>query len=156
MAPKRDKDAGMRSIFALLFAVFLVACAPTGDSHMTDISGAMPALDFNMVRASDGKPVTGKDYRGRTTLLYFGYTNCPDVCPATLSNLALMLEELKGANIAVLFVTVDPARDTLPHPGPICPCLYAADGGPSRHAKPVGGSGAALSRGLFGHTGPAL
>ena len=80
---------------------------------MTDISGAMPALDFQMQRASDGKPVTGRDYRGRITLLYFGYTNCPDVCPATLSNLALMLEELKGANITVLFVTVDPARDTL-------------------------------------------
>ena len=104
----------MRSISALLFAVFLAACAPTGDSHMTDISGAMPALDFQMQRASDGKAVTGQDYRGRITLLYFGYTNCPDVCPATLSNLALMLEELKGADITILFVTVDPARDTLP------------------------------------------
>jgi protein SCO1/2 len=69
-----------------------------------------------MTRASDGKQVTQADYRGRVVLLYFGYTFCPDVCPTTLSNVAEILQRLgpEAAHVQVLFVTVDPARDTLP------------------------------------------
>ena len=47
-------------------------------------------------------------------ILYFGYTNCPDVCPATLANLTGMLAKLDRKEVRVLFVTVDPGRDTLP------------------------------------------
>ena len=79
---------------------------------MTDISGAMPRLDFRMMRAGDGAPVTGTDYRGKVVALYFGYTNCPDVCPATLANLTEMLGKVKSRDVLVLFVSVDPARDT--------------------------------------------
>ena len=79
---------------------------------MTDISGAMPELDFRMTRASDGAAVTGKDYRGKVVALYFGYTNCPDVCPATLANLADMAGRVKNPDLRILFVSVDPARDT--------------------------------------------
>ena len=75
---------------------------------MTDISGAMPRLDFHMTRAGDGTAVTGADYRGKVVALYFGYTNCPDVCPATLANLADMLEQVKSPDVRVLFVSVDP------------------------------------------------
>ena len=46
--------------------------------------------------------------------LYFGYTNCPDVCPATLANLTEMLGKVKNPDVRVLFVSVDPARDTAP------------------------------------------
>ena len=97
---------------ALFLALMLAACSRTG-FHMTDISGAMPRLDFHMTRASDGAPVSGESYRGRVTILYFGYTNCPDVCPATLANLAGMLARLDRKDVQVLFVTVDPGRDTL-------------------------------------------
>ena len=67
-----------------------------------------------MIRASDGKQVTQTDYRGRVVLLYFGYTFCPDVCPTTLSNIAEILTRLgpRAQHIRVLFVTVDPNRDT--------------------------------------------
>jgi protein SCO1 len=69
-----------------------------------------------MTRASDGRAVSQADYRGKVVLLYFGYTFCPDVCPTTLSNLADVLTRLgaDASNVRVLFVTVDPGRDTLP------------------------------------------
>lgn len=98
---------------ALLLALMLAACGRSG-FHMTDISGAMPRLDFHLTRASDGRPVSGETYRGKVTLLYFGYTNCPDVCPATLANLTGMLAKVKSPDVQILFVTVDPGRDSLP------------------------------------------
>lgn len=84
--------------------------------HAIDISGASPPLAFTMTRAADGKTVTEADYRGKIALLYFGYTFCPDICPLTLSNIAAVLRGLGPAaqQLRVLFVTVDPARDTLP------------------------------------------
>jgi len=97
---------------ALILALMLTACGRQ-NFHMTDISGAMPRLDFHLTRASDGAPVTGDSYRGKLVLLYFGYTNCPDVCPATLANIAGMLSKLHSKEVQVLFVTVDPNRDTL-------------------------------------------
>ncbi len=83
---------------------------------MTDIKGIMPGLSISMTRANDGKAVTAKDYRGKIAVLYFGYTHCPDVCPTTLSNLSLALNALgdDAKHVRVLFVSVDPDRDTLP------------------------------------------
>lgn len=81
--------------------------------RLTNISGHMPDLDFKLTD-DHGKPVTGADYRGKVTLLYFGYTHCPDVCPLTLAQLHVVMQRLgplaDGARI--LFVSVDPARDT--------------------------------------------
>lgn len=84
--------------------------------HETDITGAMPPLNFTMTRADDGKIVTADTYQGKVVLLYFGYTFCPDVCPTTLSNIVQILDRLgpNAADVRVLFVTVDPNRDTLP------------------------------------------
>jgi protein SCO1/2 len=69
-----------------------------------------------MTRANDGQVVSAKDFRGKELLLYFGYTNCPDVCPTTLANIAEALNKLgpRAKDVRVLFVTVDPNRDTLP------------------------------------------
>jgi protein SCO1 len=109
-------SAALRLTF-LAVMVLLSGCGPSGAPwHATDITGAMPKLEFSMNRASDGAAVTGRDYRGRVTLVYFGYTNCPDICPMTLANLADVLKRLgPNANkVRVLFVTVDPNRDTLP------------------------------------------
>jgi len=104
--------------FAALAAfVVLAACDGRGPAwYGTDITGVMPHLKFAMQRANDGRPVTAADYRGKIALVYFGYTNCPDICPATLANLAEMLRRLgpKAKDVRVLFVTVDPDRDTLP------------------------------------------
>lgn len=107
----------MRSLlrFTVIAALCcLAACGAKKPWHATDITGSMPDLTFRMVRASDGLKVTQEEYRGRVVLLYFGYTHCPDVCPATLANLADVLKRLgpDADKVRVLFVTVDPDRDT--------------------------------------------
>ncbi len=85
-------------------------------SQTIDVSGTSAPLAFAMTRAGDGKAVTAADFRGKVVLLYFGYTSCPDVCPLTLTNLADVLKRLgkDAQDVRVLFVTVDPDRDTLP------------------------------------------
>ncbi len=81
--------------------------------HMYDISGLVAPLEFHMTN-QDGARVSAADYRGDAVMLYFGYTHCTDVCPATLANLADALSRLgpRANEVRVLFVTVDPRRDT--------------------------------------------
>jgi protein SCO1/2 len=92
----------------------LSACNRDEGWHATDVTGISPDLKFTMTRAEDGKEVTAADYRGKVTLLYFGYTFCPDICPTTLANVAEILKGLgsEANKVRVLFVTVDPGRDT--------------------------------------------
>ena len=96
---------------ALILALLLAGCSKPG-WHMTDITDGMPRLSFHMTE--DGRPVTAQDFRGKAVALYFGYTHCPDVCPATLANLTQMVEKVHAPDVAILFVTVDPDRDTGP------------------------------------------
>jgi len=100
---------------AATLATPLAACGAAAHWHNVDITHSMPALAFDMDRASDGKLVTAADYRGQVVALYFGYTNCPDACPTTLSNLSAVLDRMgkDAAHMQVLFVTVDPNRDSL-------------------------------------------
>ncbi|HWA31002.1 MAG TPA: SCO family protein [Rhizomicrobium sp.] len=101
-----------------VLAFFVLAACGRGDIRpgATDITGVMPDLKFAMTRANDGAWVTENSYRGKVTALYFGYTHCPDVCPTTLSNFAEVMKDLgpRAKDVRVLFVSVDPARDTLP------------------------------------------
>lgn len=94
----------------------LAGCDSSGKWHAADVTGSLPSLAFDMTDATDSKPVTAANFRGKVVLLYFGYTNCPDFCPTTLSNLATVLHQLdkRADDVRVLFVTVDPNRDTLP------------------------------------------
>jgi protein SCO1/2 len=73
----------------------------------------MPDLQFQLTD-DNGQPVTAQTYRGDVVLLYFGYTHCPDVCPTTLASLSQSVKGLgaESAKVRVLFVTVDPQRDT--------------------------------------------
>ncbi len=98
---------------AALATASLAGCS-TSKWHAIDVSGSLRPLAFAMTRASDGKLVTEADYRGKVVLLYFGYTFCPDLCPTTLSNVAEILTRLGPAaqQVRMLFVTVDPNRDT--------------------------------------------
>ena len=100
----------MRILAAFFLAFLLAGCGKAG-WHMTDISGGSPRLDFRLSRASDGRVVGGGDYRGKVVALYFGYTHCPDICPATLANLTDVAKRA-GPGLQLLFVTVDPVRDT--------------------------------------------
>lgn len=102
---------------AMLLALVLAGCsAADREWRTTNISGIMPPLNFRLTDAATGRAVTAHDFRGKVVLLYFGYTHCPDVCPTTLSAIATALRDLgSGArDVRVLFVTVDPARDSVP------------------------------------------
>ena len=94
----------------------LAGCDEDGGWYGTDVSGLLPDLTFSMTRARDGALVTEADYRGQVVALFFGYTFCPDICPMTLSNLAAVMESVgpQAQQVSILFVTVDPERDTLP------------------------------------------
>ena len=99
-----------------LALAILEGCGDGASWHSADVSGSLPPLSFSLTRSEDGKRVTEADYRGKIVLLYFGYTQCPDECPSTLANTAEILSRL-GADaqyVRVLFVTVDPNRDTAP------------------------------------------
>lgn len=91
--------------------------AAAGDVwHSVDVTGDVPPLDFEMTDANTGKAATAADFRGKLAMLYLGYTFCPDVCPLTMGRVTDVLDRLgKQADaVRVLFVTVDPARDTVP------------------------------------------
>jgi protein SCO1/2 len=96
-------------------AVLLAACASHPNWQLDDVSGHLPDLKFQLTNDL-GKPVTAATYRGKVVVLYFGYTHCPDVCPLTLVHLHTVLQKLgkDAGDVRVLFVTVDPARDTVP------------------------------------------
>ncbi len=105
----------MKKLLAMLaMALALAACtkAPVVFKN-TDITGATYARDFALVDHT-GKARTMADFKGKVVLMFFGYTQCPDVCPTTLTELAQVMKELgpKADQVQVLFVTVDPERDT--------------------------------------------
>lgn len=74
----------------------------------------LPAADFSLSQA-DGEPFRLNEQRGKIVLLFFGYTFCPDVCPTTLAELSQVMQKLgeqEKARVVVVFISVDPARDT--------------------------------------------
>lgn len=92
----------------------LTACDSAPDYNAHDIQGVMPDLAFTLTD-EQGDTVTEADYGGDMTLMFFGYTNCPDICPATMARVRAALAGLDSAErdaIDVLFVSVDPERDT--------------------------------------------
>jgi len=103
-----------KPIFLYLVFAAISGCLPDKPWHETVLDGALPSLAFQMTRTNDGAQVSGETYLGKVVILAFGYTNCPDVCPTTLANLSTVLDSLGGQakDVRVLFVTVDPNRDT--------------------------------------------
>jgi protein SCO1/2 len=105
----------LRSLLAMLvMAVAMAGCDSSAPKfNNADITGAEYARDFALTD-HNGKPRTLADFRGKVVTVFFGFTHCPDVCPTTLSEMKLVLKELgSDANrVQVLFVTVDPERDT--------------------------------------------
>ena len=79
----------------------------------SDITGAPYARDFSLTD-HNGSKKSLKDFRGKIVVVFFGYTHCPDVCPATLWELATALKKMgeSAKKIQVLFITLDPTRDT--------------------------------------------
>jgi len=106
---------GLKITLAACLALLITGCFGSDQSwNAKEIDGLMPELSFTLTR-SDGQTVTAEDYQGQIRLLFFGFTNCPDVCPTTMARLSQAIEampdELKGT-VTPLFVSVDPERDT--------------------------------------------
>ncbi len=93
-------------------ALFLLA-VPPGNAPQTT-GTALIGGPFSLVDQT-GKRVTEKDFAGHPMLVYFGFTNCPDVCPSGLQVISAALDKLgpKAAGITPLFITLDPERDTV-------------------------------------------
>ena len=98
-------------------AVFGAGCDKLKDKppafHNTDITGVDYGKGFTLTDHT-GKQRTLQDFRGKLVVMFFGYTQCPDVCPTTMSEMAAVMKELgpSAEDVQVLFVTVDPERDT--------------------------------------------
>ena len=106
------KRAVLLTMLAVLFA--LGGCGSQARVwRLTDVRGHLPDLAFTLTDYT-GKVVDAADFRGKLVLLYFGYTHCPDVCPLTLTHLHVLMQRLGplADRTRVLFVSVDPARDT--------------------------------------------
>ncbi|MDB5920035.1 MAG: hypothetical protein JWR40_4269 [Massilia sp.] len=105
------------SALALMIVLGLAGCdkltAKPPVFQNTDVTGLQYAQDFALVDHT-GKPRTLADFKGKIVVLFFGYTQCPDVCPTTMAELAGVMKELgpRADEVQVLFVTLDPERDT--------------------------------------------
>jgi protein SCO1/2 len=100
-------------IFAAVLAAFLLAGCGRPTFKSSDITGAEWGRELALTDHT-GKPRTLADFRGKVVVVFFGYTHCPDVCPTTLSEMRAVIDQLgeDGKRVQVLFVTVDPERDT--------------------------------------------
>ena len=103
-----------RSRLAALLAAALLAC---GDGRpqfrSTDLTGADYGKGFQLI-GHDGKPRKLADFAGKAVVITFGFTHCPDVCPTILADLAGAMKKIgpDADRVQVLFVTVDPGRDS--------------------------------------------
>ena len=99
-------------IAALL--LILTACSPKPEFKKIDITGSAAfGKDFSL-QDPDGKVRTLADFKGKVVVMFFGYTQCPDVCPTTLTEMQQVMSILgpQSDKVQVLFVTVDPQRDS--------------------------------------------
>lgn len=99
----------------LLCAFVLAACSRDEGFQAKSIAGLMPPLQFELT-SDEGRRLSAADSDGKVRLMFFGYTSCPDICPLTLGRLSAVLHELppeQREQVRVLFVSVDPRRDTV-------------------------------------------
>jgi len=107
-----------RFLFALVCVAGLAACdhkspASAAPFNGVDITGAEYARNFSLTDHT-GQPRTLADFKGKVVVVFFGYTQCPDVCPTTMAELAEVKRALgpDGERLQGVFITVDPERDT--------------------------------------------
>lgn len=100
---------------AALGAALLLAFAPlaSAETALHNVRGFLPDLRFTLVGPGE-KTITQDDFKGKTVMMFFGYASCPDICPTTMAQLSQVLETLgdDASKVRILFVSVDPHRDT--------------------------------------------
>lgn len=106
----------LKYLLLVLLLTLLGACKPASQQNQfsaTDVTGAQFAQTLNLTDHT-GKPRTLEDFKGKVIALFFGYTHCPDVCPTTMTDLKQSMKLLgdDADQVQVLFVTLDPERDT--------------------------------------------
>jgi protein SCO1 len=113
LAPRR-----IAVMLAALLAMFVLSACDNGKSSArfaaTDITGAAFGKSFELNDAATQQPRTLESFKGKVTVLFFGYMFCPDYCPTTMTTLNAALGKMKpedAARVQVVFVTVDPKRD---------------------------------------------
>ena len=112
----------MKKLLALVLSASMVlalggcqklAPVPKVEFQNTDLTGLDYAHDFALTD-HNGKPRTLADFKGKVVVIFFGYTQCPDVCPTTMAEMAAVMQQLgpQADQVQVLFATIDPERDT--------------------------------------------
>lgn len=104
----------LKLLAGLSLMLGLIACGKPAEKFTnTDLTGLDYAKDFALTD-HNGKARTLADFRGKAVVIFFGYTQCPDVCPTTMAEMSSVMQQLGplADNVQVLFVTVDPERDT--------------------------------------------
>jgi len=104
----------LRLLGAALILLSFVGCGPRQPQFRnTDVTGADCCKDFRLTDHT-GRTRTLADFRGKAVVMFFGFTQCPDVCPTTMLEMKAVLQQLgtDAERVQVLFVTVDPERDT--------------------------------------------
>jgi protein SCO1/2 len=117
-----------RRLFLIISVALLLACnrAPVAFRN-TDLTGATFGRQLSLID-HHGQPRSLTDFRGKVIVLFFGYTSCPDICPTMLARLADVMKGLgtDAKGVQVLFVTVDPARDSAERLKEFLPWFYPA------------------------------
>lgn len=106
----------VRTLFWVLTVALLGGCGDREGArqfNLTDVTAADFGKELNLTD-HNGKPRTLADFRGQVVMVFFGFTHCPDACPTTLVEMAQVVKALgrDADKVQVLFVTVDPERDT--------------------------------------------
>ena len=104
----------LRTCYIAVILMTLAACSPKPEFKNIDITGGTAfGKDFSLLDP-DGKVRTLADFKGKVVVMFFGYTQCPDVCPTTLTEMQQVMTLIgpQSDKVQVLFVTVDPERDT--------------------------------------------
>lgn len=117
----------------LALGLFLLGSAAAANLH--PVRGFLPDLRFSL-QAAGPKTVTQDDFKDKVVMMFFGYASCPDICPTTLAQLGLVMEELgnDAEQVRIIFISVDPHRDT---PDSLARYVAAFDG---KHTTGLTGS----------------
>ncbi|KGP01283.1 SCO family protein [Alcaligenes faecalis] len=121
--------------FGLTLALGLFLLGNAAAANLHPVRGFLPDLRFSL-QAAGPKTVTQDDFKDKVVMMFFGYASCPDICPTTLAQLGLVMEDLgnDAEQVRILFVSVDPHRDT---PDSLARYVAAFDG---KHTTGLTGS----------------